>query len=98
MSRNGEADVRKGGHNVVRACPGGVAGKSLTEADSKHNVSVSVTELRGQLAKYLDNAKDWGRTLTDPAPLLALEHLRVIAFIQDDNTREVLQAVQVEVK
>jgi hypothetical protein len=85
-------------HNVVRACPGGVAGKSLGEANSKHKLTINIGELRSQLAKYLEVAMLNDRTLKDPAPLLVLEHLRVIAFVQDDSTREILQAVQVEVK
>ena len=37
-------------HNVVRAFPGGVAGKALTEAATKQNVSLSIGDLRGSLA------------------------------------------------
>ena len=88
-------------HNVARAFPGGVAGKPLSEAVSKHIVTVDIGELRKQLAKHLEDAFDErGRLLTVPPPatLLKLENLRVIAFVQDDNTREILQAVQVDVK
>lgn len=88
-------------HNIARACPGGVAGKPLTEAVSRHTYSVDVADLRKQLAKHLEDAFDEnGRLLSVPPPasLLKLDSLRVIAFVQDDNTREVLQAVQVDVK
>ena len=82
-------------HNAVRAFPGGVAGQPLTEASSMHKVSISVSDLRGELNKYLDNSV---RALKDTPRPLELQRLRVIAFVQDDNTYEILQAVQVEVK
>ncbi|MBI1830218.1 MAG: hypothetical protein HYR84_02060, partial [Planctomycetes bacterium] len=85
-------------HNVVRAFPGGVAGRALTEENGKHTASVSLPEVRGGLNRYLDDFLASGRTFSNPARPLALEHLRVIAFAQDDATREILQAVQVEVK
>ncbi len=85
-------------HNVVRAFPGGVAGTPLTEAASRHKVSINLTDLRGSLTKYLDDFEASGRSFQNPRRPLALSHLRVIAFVQDDSTREILQAVQVEVK
>ncbi|HZZ79785.1 MAG TPA: hypothetical protein VFE62_14805, partial [Gemmataceae bacterium] len=69
-------------HHIVRACPGGVAGKSLTDAVSKHSVSVDTVELRKQLAKYIEDGRV--RLQMPTATLLKLENLRVIAFVQDD--------------
>ena len=85
-------------HDVARAFPGGVAGQPLTEAASKHHISISVSDLRGVLNKYLDNYQASVRVLKDSSRPLELERLRVIAFVQDDNTHEILQAVQVEVE
>lgn len=85
-------------HNVVRDFPGGVAGKALTDESSKHAASVNLGGLRGDLTKYLDAFQATGKTFSNPARPMAMEHLRVIAFVQDDATREILQAVQVEVK
>lgn len=84
-------------HNVVCAFPGGVNGQALTEAATKTKMSIGVGALRGQLTTYLDDFEAGGKTLFSPARPLAFEHLRVIAFVQDDSTREILQAVQVEV-
>jgi hypothetical protein len=84
-------------HNVVRAFPGGVNGKSLLSADSKHKASINLTDLRGELTKYLDNYEDNVRPFLNPARPLELNHLRVVAIVQDDITREILQATQVEV-
>lgn len=85
-------------HQVVRAFPGGVAGQALTEAASRHKASINLADLRGSLTKYLNDFEATGKFFANPRRPLALSHLRVIAFVQDDYTREILQAVQVEVK
>ncbi|HZZ80199.1 MAG TPA: hypothetical protein VFE62_16920 [Gemmataceae bacterium] len=85
-------------HNVVRAAPGGVAGSSLKDEASKHNVSIDIGELRGRLTKYLDNYETNFRPFANPSRPLAMQHLRVIAFVQDDATQEILQAIQVDVQ
>ena len=85
-------------HNVVRAFPSGVEGKALTEPISNHKVSINLATLRGQLSKYLDEYQANQRPFTNPSRPMAMEHLRVIAFVQDDGTKEILQAVQVEAK
>ena len=85
-------------HNVVRAFPGGVKGHALTEAASKHNATVNLGDLRTQLTKYLDEFESGGRSFANPSRPMALNHLRVIAFVQDDSTGDILQAAMVEVK
>lgn len=85
-------------HNVVRAFPGGAQGQALTEAASKHNASISIGELRGSLTKYLDEFEANGRSFANPSRPMAMNHLRVIAFVQDDSNHAILQAVQVEVE
>jgi hypothetical protein len=85
-------------HQVVRAFPGGVEGLPLTAADSKHSAAVDLAELRGQLTKYLDDFEAKGRSFANPARPLDFHNLRIIAFVQNDETHEVLQAAQVEVK
>ena len=84
-------------HHVVRAMPGGVAGLPLKEKSSKQSASVNLAELRKSLGSYLD---DYGKDHAFPNSRrpLDLKNLRVVAFIQDDQTKEVLQAVQTEVK
>ena len=50
------------------------------------------------LTKYLDNfAKEEGPFPRPDRPL-ALKNLKLIAFVQNDATREVLHAVQVDVE
>jgi hypothetical protein len=86
-------------HHVARAMPGGVKGVALKEKTSKHTASVNLDELRKTLAKYLASVEREERTrFPDTQALLAFKDLRVVAFVQNDKTKEVLQAVQVEVK
>ena len=83
-------------HNVVRALPGGAKGEALTKKASEHTATVNIDKLRADLGKYLEEfAKE--DEFSNPDRPLALRNLRVVAFIQDDATGDVLQAAQVEV-
>jgi hypothetical protein len=80
-------------HHVVRSFPGGVEGKKLTNAASKHEVSVSVAELAKSLDAYLATGK---RTFAEDERPLNLKDLKVVAFIQDDENKKILQAAQAD--
>jgi hypothetical protein len=84
-------------HQVVRDFPGGVKGKSLTEKDSKHTATVDLTELRKKLSTYLKDYEKNQRPFPNSDRPLDFNNLRVVLFVQDDSTHEVLQALQVEV-
>jgi hypothetical protein len=81
---------------VVRAMPGGSAGFALAKGADKHTATVNLGELRKELKKYLEGME---KRRPFPAQLpLKLRDLRVVAFVQDDDTQQVLQAVEVAVK
>jgi hypothetical protein len=81
---------------VVRAMPGGPDGFALKGESSKHTATVNLGELRKELKKYLEGQE---KRRPFPAALpLHLRDLHVVAFVQDDATRQVLQAVEVAVK
>ena len=83
--------------HVVRAMPGGAAGFPLTEATAEQAVTVNPTELRATLNKNLDDfAASEKIEFPRPERPLALAGLKLIAFVQNDETKEVLQAVQVD--
>lgn len=83
-------------HMVVRSMPGGPKGFALTKKAEEQTVSVNPDELREVLAKYLDRVpKDEGPFPRTERPL-ALNNLKVVAFVQDDATRQILHAVQVD--
>ena len=83
-------------HHIVRAMPGGVDGVALKEKTSHHAVSVDLDELRQKLTKYLDEtAKE--RPFSNPERPMEFKNLHVVALVQDDDSGEILQAVQVPV-
>jgi hypothetical protein len=84
-------------HHVVRAFPGGVEGEKLAAGKPfSKNVTVDLDQVRKELRDYLKKANEDVPFPTKDRPL-DLKNLRVVAFVQNDATREVLQAVQVEV-
>jgi hypothetical protein len=68
-------------HHVVRAMPGGANGFVLKDGTAKQEIKIELADLR--------------RTLADDP--VDLKQLAVVAFIQNDKTREVLQATQADV-
>ncbi len=84
-------------HHVVRAMPGGPKGISLKQKSGEHTAAVDLNSLRQLLNQYLD---DYAKEDEFPRPdrPLNLKSLRVVAFVQDDDTNEILQAAQIEVK
>src|SRR5262249_50985068 len=83
-------------HQVVRAFPGGAEGFALKEKSSRQSVKVSLKDLRGSLEKYLDQSGSRRPFLDEERPL-ELKHLKVVALVQDDDSKEILQAAQVDV-
>ncbi len=79
-------------HHVVRAFPGGVEGFALKEKAAKPTASFSLSELEKSLNTYLEK-KNFAE---DDRPL-KLEHLKVVAFVQDDESKEILQGAQAEI-
>jgi hypothetical protein len=79
-------------HHVVRAFPGGVEGFALKEKTAKPTASISLTDLRKSLNAYLEK-----HNFPEDARPLKLENLKVVALVQDDDSKEILQAAQAEV-
>jgi hypothetical protein len=84
-------------HRVVRAMPGGVEGLALKEKSGKQSVTVNLDELRKSLSAYLDAYAERKSFPNDQRPM-DFKNLSVVAFVQNDETKEILQAVQVEVR
>jgi hypothetical protein len=84
-------------HHVVRAFPGGVDGEKLAPGTPlRKSLSVDLDELRKGLRTYLDGVAQENPFPGKERPL-DLKDLRVVAFVQNDATGEVLQAVQADV-
>jgi hypothetical protein len=85
-------------HHVVRDMPGGVTGIAVKDGGAKQSVTVDLDELKKNLTKYLDEWAKENDKFPGKLPEIGLKNLRVVAFLQNDKTKEVLQATQVEVK
>jgi hypothetical protein len=84
-------------HQVVRAMPGGAAGIAIKDKSLKHSATVELANVRKGLTAYLD---EYAASSAFPKPdrPLDLKNLRVIALVQNDKTKEILQALQMEVE
>lgn len=89
-------------HSVVRAMPGGPAGFPLTKASAEQTVTVKLSEVKAANTKALDEMvaeiQKQGGEFSFPARPMDLKNLKVVAFVQNDETKEVLQAFQVDVE
>jgi hypothetical protein len=84
-------------HSVVRVMPGGASGTALKEKTATKTVTVDLAELKKTLNAALDKKAEQ-RPFPDKERPMDLKRLRVVAFVQNDETGEVLQATQAEVK
>jgi hypothetical protein len=84
-------------HHVVRAMPGGPEGFELKSPSQRQEVKINLAELKRTLGEYLDKSNERRPFIDDQRPL-DLSHLLVVAFIQNDQTQEVLQATQASVQ
>lgn len=90
-------------HQVVRAMPGGADGVAVMQPTLSTTNTMDLTDLRKDLTIYLDGyaaeLATKNREFPRAARPLDMKTLRIIAFVQDDASKEkeILQAVQVEV-
>lgn len=84
-------------HYVVRHMPGGDGGTVVKDKAQKGKWTVDLADVKKKLGEYLEksNAK---RPFPDKERPMELKDLKVVAFIQDDRTNDVLQAAMVDVK
>jgi len=84
-------------HQVVRHMPGGDAGTPLKGKEGKFSFEVDLADLKKKLNTYLDQVNE-KRPFESKERPMDLKNLRVVAFVQNDKTNEVLQAILVEVQ
>jgi hypothetical protein len=83
--------------NVVRAMPGGDQGTVLAEKTLEKTFTVDLAELRKKHTAYLDKQAE-KRPYPQKERPLELKKLRVVAFVQNDKTGEILQSALTDVK
>jgi hypothetical protein len=79
---------------VVRAMPGGSAGIELKEGKLRYQGKVDLKSLKRQLDDYLRAFEEAQKT-TFPIKPLDLTNLHLVAFVQNDQTKEVYQAAMI---
>ena len=86
-------------HQVVRAMPGGAEGAAIKDKTFNHTASADLVQVRKDLTKYLDEyAAKAPRPFPKPDRPMDMKELKVIALVQNDKTKEIVQAVQIEVE
>jgi hypothetical protein len=82
-------------YHVVRELPGGPRGVPVSGGAAEATATVNLDQVRTKLDRYLSDFSEKSEYRFPDRPM-ALQNLRVVAFLQDDATKEVLQVVQVE--
>ncbi len=85
-------------HHVVRAMPLGAEGVAITDNDFQKSLTVDLDGIRQNLTKYLDDYAANVRPFPKPDRPMEMKNLKVIAVVQNDQTQDILQAVQVDVE
>ena len=83
-------------HMVVRAMPGGVEGVEPGEEGLRFSKSIDIAALEKELADYLA-AFEQGQRMEFPVKPIQIQKLYLVGFLQDDSTKNVLQAVAIPV-
>jgi hypothetical protein len=96
VARYQGANGRRLHHNVVRAFLGGAEGFPLTERSSSRDVKVTLADVEKDIKDYLTEAAKKRPFLGDE-PTLRLQRLQVVAFVQDDDSKKLLQAARADV-
>lgn len=85
-------------HCVVRAALGGVNGVAVTKKSLDHGAKINLNDLRTKWNQYLDDFAKNEEEFPRPDRPMSFKNLRIVAFVQDDDSSEVLQAAQFDVK
>jgi len=79
---------------VVRAMPGGTGGVELKDGKLRYEGKVDLKAIKRQLDDYLRAFEEAQKTTFASKPL-DLSHLHLVAFVQNDQTKEVYQAATI---
>ena len=84
-------------HQVVRGFVGdGANGMALKEKTGRQVTAIDLEAVRKSLKEYMKSSVDATGPYFGKEPSVDLKNLRLVAFVQNDDTGEILQAVQVD--
>ena len=85
--------------NVVRAMPGGADGIAVDPKGFEKDMTIDLAKLRTDLGKSLDDYSEKSdRPFPSPQRPMRMQDLHVVAFLQNDDTGEVLAMTRVPVR
>jgi tRNA splicing ligase len=73
-------------------------GVAVKDKAFKHSATVDLADVRKSLTKYLDGYAENTRPFPKTDRPMDMKALRVIALVQNDKTREIVQATQIDVE
>jgi hypothetical protein len=80
-------------HHVARHFVGGVKGKEITSDKFSMKADVNLIKVQEELTKYQDDfIKKGNQTYFNPAPAMDTTTLKLVVFVQNDKTGEILNA------
>jgi len=83
-------------HHVVRGFPGGVRGFALEKEAGQQELTLSLADIVKTQKEYWEESNKKQPYPDDDRPL-AFKDLKVVAFIQEEDTKAVHQAAQIDV-
>lgn len=82
-------------HHVARGFPGGLNGQAVERPNGSLKAFLSLGELKAQLTEYLETS-NITRPYPDSERPLDLKKIKAVAILQNAQSKEILQAVEVE--
>ena len=83
-------------HHIVRDFLGGVTGVALKKTEGEESFTVEIPKLRETLTGYLEKFEKENGPFPVSSKPLDLKHLKLVVFIQNEKTHEILQAAQAD--
>ena len=84
-------------HHVVRGFPGGLNGQAVEQTTGSLQATLDLKKLKAQLESYLDSSNAQ-RPYPDSERPLELKKLKAVAFLQNAETKEIINAAQVNLE
>jgi hypothetical protein len=85
-------------HDVVRGFVGdGPEGTPLPDKTGRKVATIDLDDVRKEIKEYMKSVVEGtGKPFTGKEPSVDLKKVRLVAFVQNDETSEILQAVQID--
>lgn len=84
-------------HHVVRGFPGGLNGQGIDQGTGSLKANLDLKDLKAQLEAYLESSNNQRPYLDSERPL-ELKKLKVVAFLQNAETKEITNAAQIDLE